>query len=174
VLAILSQYDISPSNLTFEIKETTAVSNEMQFMALLEDFKDANINVALDDFGSHNFNLSYLQNLNVSEVKLDRVFISQMSDSKTSHALVDAVIRLAHALNLNVVAEGVETEAQRKALTELGCDHMQGYLFSKAVNEKKLLAMFVESHLKVATDNQFLLSDFENTVPIAGAIKTLN
>ena len=174
VLAILSQYDISPSNLIFEIKETTAVNNEVQFLALLEDFKDANIKVALDDFGSHNFNLSYLQSLNVNEVKLDRVFIAQMNDSKASHALVDAVIRLAHALNLNVVAEGVETEAQRKALTELGCNHMQGYLFSKAVSEKKLLALFIQNNLYYDATGQFLLSDFHNSTLITDAIETLN
>ena len=174
VLAILSQYDISPTNLTFEIKETTAVNNEVQFLALLEDFKDANIKVALDDFGSHNFNLSYLQNLSVNEVKLDRVFIAQMSDNKASHALVDAVIRLAHALNLNVVAEGVETEAQRKALTELGCNQMQGYLFSKAISEKKLLALFIQNNLYYDATGQFLLSDYHHSTLITGAIDILN
>jgi diguanylate cyclase len=174
VLTILSQYDISPSNLTFEIKETTAVSNEVQFMALLQDFKDANINVALDDFGSHNFNLSYLQNLNVNEVKLDRVFIAQMGENKASWKLVDILIGLAHALNLNVVAEGVETEAQRKALTELGCNHMQGYLFSKAISEKKLLALFNQMQLNADATSPFLFSDFQHSAPILGATKTLN
>ena len=174
VLAILSQYDISPSNLTFEIKETTAVNNEVQFLALLEDFKDANIKVALDDFGSHNFNLSYLQNISVNEVKLDRIFIAQMSDNKASHAIVDAVIRLAHALNLNVVAEGVETEAQRKALTELDCNHMQGYLFSKAVSEKKLLALFIQNNLYYDATGQFLLSDYHHSTLITDVIEILN
>ena len=174
ILTILSQHDISSSNLTFEIKETTAVNNEVQFLALLEDFKDANIKVALDDFGSHNFNLSYLQNLSVNEVKLDRIFIAQMSDNKASHALVDAVIRLAHALNLNVVAEGVETEAQRKALTELGCNHMQGYLFSSAVSEKKLMALFIQNNLYYDATGQFLLSDYHHSTLITDAIDILN
>jgi diguanylate cyclase len=174
VLAILSQYDISPSNLTFEIKETTAVSNEVQFMALLADFKDANINVALDDFGSHNFNLSYLQNLNVNEVKLDRIFIAQMNENKDTWKLVDILIGLAHALNLNVVAEGVETEAQRKALTELDCNHMQGYLFSKAISEKKLLALFNQMQLNANATNQFLSSDFQHSAQVLSAVGTLN
>ena len=174
VLAILNQYDLSPSNLTFEIKETTAVNNELQFLALLDDFKDANIKVALDDFGSHNFNLNYLQNISVNEVKLDRIFIAQMSDNKASHALVDAVIRLAHALNLNVVAEGVENEAQRKALTELGCNHMQGYLFSKAVSEKKLLALFIQNNLYYDATGQFLLSDYHHSATNTVTIETVN
>lgn len=174
ILKVISNYNISQDNLIFEIKETTAIKNEVQFMALLEAFKAANIKVALDDFGSHNFNLSYLQNLSINEVKLDRVFVSQLNESKASHALVDAVIRLAHALNLNVVAEGVETEAQRMALTELGCDHMQGYLFSKAVSEKKLLSLFIQTHLNVEATDQFLLSDFQHSTQIKDAIETLN
>ena len=75
-------------------------------------------------------------------MKLDRVFVSQLNENKASHALVDAVIRLAQALNLSVVAEGVKTEVQRTALTELGCDHMQGYLFSKAVSEKNIVTIY--------------------------------
>ncbi len=174
ILKAVEKYGIAKNNLMFEIKETAAIKNEGQFLALLEDFKDANIKVALDDFGSHNFNLNYLQNLSVNEVKLDRIFIAQMSDNKASHALVDAVIRLAHALNLNVVAEGVETEAQRKALTELGCNHMQGYLFSKAVSEKKLLTLFIQNNLYYDATGQFLLSDFHNSTRITDAIETLN
>ena len=143
-------------------------------MALLEAFKSANIKVALDDFGSHNFNLSYLQNLSIDEVKLDRVFVSQLNENKASHALVDAVIRLAHALNLNVVAEGVETEAQRVALTELGCNHMQGHLFSKAVSEKKLLSLLMQTHIDVDATDQFLLSDHQHSTQIKDAIETLN
>jgi EAL domain-containing protein (putative c-di-GMP-specific phosphodiesterase class I) len=83
-----------------------------------------------------------LQDLRVDELKLDNVFVAKVNENPESHALVDAVIRLAHAFNLNVVAEGVESEMQRKALTELGCDHMQGYLYSKPIPEAKLLKMF--------------------------------
>ena len=174
ILKAVEKYGIAKNNLMFEIKETAAIKNEGQFLALLEDFKDANIKVALDDFGSHNFNLNYLQNLSVNEVKLDRIFIAQMSDNKASHALVDAVIRLAHALNLNVVAEGVETEAQRSALTELGCNHMQGYLFSKAISEKKLLALFIQNNLYYDATGQFLLSDYHHSTTITETTETVN
>jgi diguanylate cyclase len=118
--------------------------------------------MALDDFGSHNFSLSYLQNLNVDEVKLDQVFIAEINESKASHALVDAVIRLAHALDLNVVAEGVETEAQRAALAEMGCDHMQGYLFSKAVSEEKITGLFKQLSLNFEHTGEFLLTDYQS------------
>ena len=102
------------------------------------------------------------------------MFVSQLNENEASHALVDAVIRLAHALNLNVVAEGVETEAQRVALTELGCNHMQGYLFSKAVSEKKLLSLLMQTHLDIDATDQFLLSGFQHSTQIKDAIETLN
>ena len=174
ILKVIHNYDVSQNNLIFEIKEITDIKNEVQFLTLLEDFKDANIKVALDDFGTRNFNLSYLQNLSVNEVKLDRIFIAQMNDNKASHAIVDAVIRLAHALNLNVVAKGVETEVQRKALSELGCNHMQGYLFSQAISEKKLMALFIQHNLYYDATGQYLLSDFHYSAAITDAIETLN
>ena len=174
ILKVIHKYDVSHNALIFEIKETIAINNEVLFLTLLEDFKDANIKVALDDFGTHNFNISYLQKLSVSEVKLDRVFIAQMSDNTDSHAIVDAVIRLAHALKLNVVAEGVETEVQRSALTNLGCNHMQGYLFSQAITEKKLMALFIQNNLYYDATGTYLLSDFHPSSAEKDAVDTLN
>ncbi|MGB7816560.1 MAG: EAL domain-containing protein [Methylotenera sp.] len=147
----LDKYCVPTQNLTFEIKEIVAIKNEAQFKLLLAEFKAANIKIALDDFGLHPFTLTYLQSLNVDELKLDRIFISKIGTDKTSKALIDAVIRLAHALNFNVVAEGIETEAQRDALTELGCDHMQGYLFSKPVSEDKLFMQFKQLQIHFDT-----------------------
>ena len=131
------------------------------FKALLEDFKDADIKVALDDFGSHNFSLSYLQQLNINELKLDQQFIGEINENKASYALVDAVIRLAHALDLNVVAEGVETEAQHSALAELGCDQMQGYLFSKPIPEMKLVRLFKNLNVNYEMTGEFNVADYQ-------------
>ena len=161
ILAAMHRHHVAASNLIFEIKETTAIKNESQFMLLLEDFKNAHLKVSLDDFGSHHFSLSYLQNLNVDELKLDRVFIAEITDSKASHALVDAVIRLAHALHLNVVAEGVETEAQRYALEKMGCNHMQGYLFSKPISEKKLTRLFKQLNRNFVVTGQCTVADYQ-------------
>jgi diguanylate cyclase len=155
----LNKYGVPSQNLTLEIKETTAIRNEAQFKLLITKFKAAKVKIALDDFGLNPFTLEYLQELNVDELKLDNVFVSRVNENPESHALVDAVIRLAHAFNLNVVAEGVETETQRRALEELGCDHMQGYLFSKPVPEAELLKMFksqpiqLELNSPILTDN---------------------
>ncbi len=162
ILRLRKRYKIPSANLMFEIKETTAIKNEGQFKHLLRQFKAADIKVALDDFGSHQFSLSYLQHLNIDEVKLDKVFIAQINENKASRALVDAVIRLAHALDLNVVAEGVETEAQREALVDLDCDQMQGYLLCKPLSEKKLLQLFTQLSSNFETTGQFLIADYQS------------
>lgn len=158
ILQLRKRYKIPAANLMFEIKETTAIKNENQFKHLLLQFKAAEIKVALDDFGSQQFSLSYLQHLNINEIKLDKVFIGQINENKASRALVDAVIRLAHALDLNVVAEGVETEAQREALADLGCNQMQGYLISKPISERKLLNLFKQLNVI----GQFWVSDYQS------------
>ena len=112
-----------------------------QFDSLLLAFKTAGIGMAMDDFGTGRSSLAYLQSIDVNELKLDRNFIKDIGSSKQSRAIVDAVIRLAHALDLVVVAEGVETEEQRKALVELGCDQLQGYLFARPVPEDELAGL---------------------------------
>lgn len=161
ILQLRKRYVIPADNLMFEIKETTAIRNEAQFKHLLQQFKAANIKVALDDFGSYHFSLSYLQNLSINEIKLDKVFISQINESDASRGLVDAVIRLAHALHFNVVAEGVETEAQRSALVDLNCDHMQGYLFSKPLSEARLFQLYDQLSVNFESTGQFSLSDYQ-------------
>jgi diguanylate cyclase len=142
VIEVLRAHEVPAKNITFEIKDTASIKNEKQFKLLLKQFKLAKIKIALDDFGLHPFTLAYLQELSIDELKLDRMFISKMTKNKASRALVDAVIKLAHALGFNVVAEGIETEEQRNMLADLGCDHMQGFLLSKPVPEKELLALF--------------------------------
>lgn len=142
----LERFEVPSQSLTVEIKETTAIRNENQFKRLMTKFKEANIRIALDDFGLHPFTLTYLQDLDVDELKLDKIFVSKINEKK-SKALIDAVIRLAHALNFNVVAEGIETESQRDALIALGCNQMQGYLFSKPLNEQQLFELLAVANL---------------------------
>jgi diguanylate cyclase (GGDEF)-like protein len=138
----LERYGIPAQNMTFEFKDASPIKNDMQFKRLMAQLKDANIKVALDDFGLHPFTLTYLEDLNVDEIKLDRIFISKIMTSTSTKGLIDAVIRLAHALGFNVVAEGVETEAQRDALIALGCDQMQGYLFSEPIIQANFFLVF--------------------------------
>lgn len=140
-LLILQRFDLPPSVLMFEVSEISDQHNQEQINALLGAFSAAGIEVAIGNFGAGISSLSYLQNINARELKLDRTFISDIGKDKRARAVVGAIIRLAHALKFRVVAEGVETEDQRKILAELGCDQQQGYLFARPVPEEKLVCL---------------------------------
>jgi EAL domain-containing protein (putative c-di-GMP-specific phosphodiesterase class I) len=102
-------------------------------IASLQAIRDRDVTIAIDDFGTGFSSLSYLAKLPVDTLKIDRSFVTDMMSGPAGLALVSTVIDLAHSLKLKVVAEGVETEEQSHLLRLLGCDEMQGYLFSKPV-----------------------------------------
>jgi EAL domain-containing protein (putative c-di-GMP-specific phosphodiesterase class I) len=99
----------------------------------LKEVQSLGISVAIDDFGTGYSSLAYLAKLPVQTLKIDRSFITTMLDDPDTMTLVQTIISLAHSLRLKVVAEGVETPEQAKILALLGCDEMQGYLYSKPV-----------------------------------------
>ena len=113
--------------------------------------------LSIDDFGTGYSSLSYLRQLPAEELKIDASFVKDVDSSADARAVVDAVVKLAHALGLKVVAEGVETLRQHKILVELGCDELQGYLFAKAMTARALLlrAMDDRSPLAVFRDSLF-------------------
>jgi diguanylate cyclase (GGDEF)-like protein len=140
-LSVLQRFDLPSSSLMFEVVETADAHNQDQINLLLNAFREAGIDVAIGNFGAGISSLSYLQQANVSELKLDRTFINNIGSNKRARDVVAATIRLAHALKFRVVAEGVETEDQRKILVELDCDQQQGYLFARPVPEEKLAGL---------------------------------
>jgi EAL domain-containing protein (putative c-di-GMP-specific phosphodiesterase class I) len=97
------------------------------------------VEIAIDDFGTGYSSLSYLRRLQVDVVKLDRSFVSGMTENPRDEAVVAAMVELAHALGLRVIAEGVETEEQLATLEALGCDSMQGFLLAEPLDERALL-----------------------------------
>jgi EAL domain-containing protein (putative c-di-GMP-specific phosphodiesterase class I) len=99
------------------------------------------LSIAVDDFGTGYSSLAYLAKLPVESLKIDRSFIITMLKDANAMTLVSTIISLAHSLKLKVVAEGVEAEDQAQALQRLGCDELQGYLFSKPVPSMELLAL---------------------------------
>ena len=161
VIAVLDGFKLSHDSLTFEITEAAAIKNQKLFDTLLKKFSEAGIKTAIDDFGTHPSSLAYLQNLKVDELKLDKEFIVDIGTNLQSRAVVDAVIRLAHALDFIVVAEGVESEAQREALTELSCDQMQGYLFSRPMPEDKLVILMKQLGTNFESTGQFMIADYQ-------------
>jgi len=155
IQSILEQHEVEARNLILEVSETNAIHHQAQFQETLRHFKQQGLKISLDDFGLHPFSLTHLQDLEISEVKLDRTLTKGVAASNTALLIVEAIVKLAHALDLNVVAEGVEDEDQRKALVSIGCDQMQGFLFSKPVEQKFLFDVFSELQLKSTTQSLF-------------------
>jgi EAL domain-containing protein (putative c-di-GMP-specific phosphodiesterase class I) len=123
--------DIDPDMLVLEITESMLVDDPARTIAQLEALRRVGVQIALDDFGTGYSGLSYLRDLPVDVVKIDRSFVHQMSSSNVDTAVVAAIMQLSHALGFRVVAEGVETDANLAQLRLLGCDFAQGYLWSE-------------------------------------------
>ncbi len=126
-----------------EITESLIMADVQHSISTLQAVRAMGITVAIDDFGTGYSSLSYLAKLPVDTLKIDRSFVVAMTLSSQGQALVATIITLAHSLKLNVVAEGVETEEQSRLLRLLGCDEMQGFLFSKPVPVGDLEARFL-------------------------------
>lgn len=141
ILNRLAAHRVKASQLVLEITETSFATDPVRATGLLEELNAAGVRVSLDDFGQGYTSLGSLGHLPVSELKIDRGFVVAMQHSQEDRAIVASVIELGHQLGLTVVAEGVETEAVFADLRRLGCDTMQGYLFSPAVPAADALAL---------------------------------
>jgi EAL domain-containing protein (putative c-di-GMP-specific phosphodiesterase class I) len=126
------------SPLDIEITEGVLLEKTEEVIGKLHKIRCMGVGVAIDDFGTGYSSLRYLAHLPIDTLKIDRSFVIAMTDDADDMAIVSSIIALAHGLDLNVVAEGVETEEQRKLLRLLRCDQMQGYLFSRPVPKDKL------------------------------------
>ena len=138
VLSTLRRHGVAPDQLTCEITETVAMSDAATARRTFERLGAAGIHVSIDDFGSGYSSLAYLRHLPVAELKIDRTFVADLAHSADARAIVEAVLRMAHALGLKVVAEGVESALQRDLLVQLGCDELQGYFFAKPMSAEAL------------------------------------
>ena len=131
IQAALERYRIDPKLLTFEITESAAMEDTQNTMRSFSELARLGVSLSIDDFGTGYSSLAYLRKLPATQIKIDRSFVSDLGQSADALAVVKAVVSLAHALGLEVVAEGVETERQRDTLVQLQCDQLQGYLFAK-------------------------------------------
>jgi diguanylate cyclase len=130
---------VDASLFTFEITESVAMEDTQATMRAFAQLARAGVSLSIDDFGTGHSSLAYLRTLPARQLKIDRSFIADLGVSGDAMAVVDAVIRLAHALGLRVVAEGVETERQCEILATLGCDEFQGYLFARPMDAERLV-----------------------------------
>jgi EAL domain-containing protein (putative c-di-GMP-specific phosphodiesterase class I) len=129
--AILLETGLAPSRLELEITEGVLIENLSRAASTLGSLKALGVRIALDDFGTGHSSLSYLQSFPLDRIKIDRAFVAMLGRTEGSLAIVRAVTGLAHGLNLPVIAEGVETDAQLAMLAREQCDGIQGYLIGR-------------------------------------------
>jgi diguanylate cyclase (GGDEF)-like protein/PAS domain S-box-containing protein len=131
VEATLSRCRLGAGHLELEITESTAMTNAEQTISVLGSLHRMGVRLSVDDFGTGYSSLSYLKRFPLHCLKIDRAFVSDATSDANGASIVRATVALAHGLGLNVIAEGIETEAQRNFLKLIACDEGQGYLFSK-------------------------------------------
>jgi diguanylate cyclase (GGDEF)-like protein/PAS domain S-box-containing protein len=130
VADVIRRTGVSPSNMCFEITESVLMDDADAVIRVIDQLRALGVRFAIDDFGTGYSSLGYLKRFEIDTVKIDRAFVHGLADDAGDRAIVSAVVGLAHALRLNVVAEGVETEGQLTELLALGCDEAQGYFFA--------------------------------------------
>jgi diguanylate cyclase (GGDEF)-like protein len=140
VAAALAAHDLPANCLTLEITETTAMNDADASMTVLQQLADMHVDLSIDDFGTGYSSLMYLKRLPANELKIDRGFVRDLDHDSDDAAIVSAIVALGQALNLRIVAEGVETASQQRFLTRLGCDSLQGYLLGYPLPAEKFMA----------------------------------
>lgn len=131
VIDTLKVHKLSSQNIKFEITESILMDNPETAMVILQKLKEQGFRIAIDDFGTGYSSLSYLHTFPIDTLKIDRSFVISMQENATSLSIVNAIVGLAKAIDLTVIAEGVETKEQLDNLTKLNCDFVQGYYFYK-------------------------------------------
>ena len=144
VLDILRETGMRATDLELEITESILLDDEQVSSQNLRTLRSAGIQIALDDFGTGYSSMSYLSRYPVDRIKIDRSFVSQLQEGHVSVAITDAIVTLAHALDIEVTAEGVETDEQADILARLGCNTLQGFLFSGPVSPERVVEIFAE------------------------------
>jgi EAL domain-containing protein (putative c-di-GMP-specific phosphodiesterase class I) len=131
VMGALACYNLLPADLELEITESTVMQNPEITLSILNQLSGMGIVLAIDDFGTGYSSLAYLKHLPIQRLKLDRSFVKDIESDSNDAAICSATVALGHNLGLEMVAEGVETKEQRDFLATLGCDVLQGFLYSK-------------------------------------------
>lgn len=145
ILGILRETALEPHQLVLEITESVLMEHAETTVARLYQLKDMGIYLSIDDFGTGYSSMTYLKRFPVGKLKIDQGFIRDIPGDSEDAAITTATIQMAHGLKLQVVAEGIETEAQADFLSEHGCDLGQGYLFSRPLRHAALLERFFSS-----------------------------
>gem|GEM_PF-1676257 len=138
---ILEETGLDPCYLELELTESSVMKHAQQALKALNLLREIGVTIAIDDFGTGYSSLSYLKLFPVDRLKIDRSLVRDIPHDANDVAIASAIVTLGHSLNLSVVAEGIETQAQRELLTSIGCDEMQGFLYSAPRTASELLPM---------------------------------
>ena len=133
---------LQPDALMLEITESVLMNERSTAIETMKAIRELGVGLSLDDFGTGYSSLSYLQRYPIDKIKIDRSFIANLGIEKESAAVVQAIVKLARALKLDVIAEGVETIEQRDQLIDIGCEEIQGYLYSRPVDAESIGRMY--------------------------------
>jgi diguanylate cyclase (GGDEF)-like protein len=133
----LERHALAPRHLTLEVTETTAMKDVEASLQILHGLTAMGVNISIDDFGTGYSSLLYLKRMPATELKIDRAFVRDLEDNAEDAAIVSSIIALGRSLQLQIVAEGVETAGQRQYLSELGCDLLQGYHLGRPVDAQE-------------------------------------
>jgi len=131
VLATVARHDINPARLKLELTESMLVDNINDLITKMNALSTLGIRFSLDDFGTGYSYLQYLKKLPLSQLKIDQTFVRDIGADPSDRAIVRMIVAMAHSLDIDVIAEGVETEEQYELLLAKGCTNFQGYLFGK-------------------------------------------
>ncbi|MCC7634980.1 putative bifunctional diguanylate cyclase/phosphodiesterase [Stenotrophomonas rhizophila] len=137
----LERHALAPRFLTLEVTETTAMRDVEASLLILQGLTDMGVHISIDDFGTGYSSLLYLKRMPATELKIDRAFVHDLEDNAEDAAIVSSIIALGRSLQLQIVAEGVETDGQRQYLSDLGCDLLQGYHLGRPVAAEEFLRL---------------------------------
>lgn len=140
IIKALEKTGLEPRLLELELTESILVEDIDHLLAQLDVLKQLGVKLAIDDFGTGYSSLAYLKKFNIDRLKIDQSFVRDINTDPNDAAIVRAIVQMAHTLNLDVIAEGVEDEAMLKHVRESGCDEVQGYLFSKPLSANDFAA----------------------------------
>ena len=143
----LRRSSLAPADLRLEVTETAVTSTSPRATATLHELTRRGIALHIDDFGTGYATLSYLHRVPSRAVKIDASFVTAMLDDDRHREIVCSIVGLAHKLDLEVIAEGIETPPHLEALSELGCDHAQGFYFSRPLDPESLAELLADETL---------------------------
>ncbi|MGS0680517.1 EAL domain-containing protein [Shewanella sp. 125m-7] len=148
-VALLNTLGLTNNNICIEITEGLLLDGSSAISSKLAQYRESGMQVSLDDFGTGYSSLAYLKKFEIDYLKIDQSFTRNLDSSNDDFTLCEAIIVMAHKLGMKVIAEGVETDYQRKVLTDAGCDYGQGYLFSRPVPVEEFEQAFIETNNNV-------------------------